>query len=309
MTSRITIPQTDLNVFPLCLGGNVFGWSANKEQSFEVLDAFVAAGGNFIDTADVYSEWVPGNSGGESETILGEWMAARGNRASLVIATKVSMLSTRSGLSASNILAACDDSLRRLQTDYIDLYYAHKDDPSVPLEETLGAFDQLIKAGKVRYIGASQHSGARLTEALAVSEANGYAKYSVLQNEYNLMERSAFEADSAGVLKANGMQALPFFSLARGFLSGKYQPGVEIDSVRAGGVEGYKTERGWVIVAAISKIAEDRKVSPSAVSLAWLRVQSTVAAPIASARTLEQVAEIMQVLELSPEEFALLSSL
>ncbi len=309
MTSRITIPQTDLNVFPLCLGGNVFGWSANKEQSFEVLDAFVAAGGNFIDTADVYSEWVPGNSGGESETILGEWMAARGNRASLVIATKVSMLSTRPGLSASNILAACDDSLRRLQTDYIDLYYAHKDDPSVPLEETLGAFDQLIKAGKVRFIGASQHSGARLTEALAVSEANCYAKYSVLQNEYNLMERSAFEADSAGVLKANGMQALPFFSLARGFLSGKYQPGVEIDSVRAGGVEGYKTERGWAIVAAISKIAEDRKVSPSAVSLAWLRAQSTVAAPIASARTLEQVAEIMQVLELSPEEFALLSSL
>ncbi len=309
MTSRITIPQTDLNVFPLCLGGNVFGWSANKEQSFEVLDAFVAAGGNFIDTADVYSEWVPGNSGGESETILGEWMAARGNRASLVIATKVSMLSTRPGLSASNILAACDDSLRRLQTDYIDLYYAHKDDPSVPLEETLGAFDQLIKAGKVRYIGASQHSGARLTEALAVSEANGYAKYSVLQNEYNLMERSAFEADSAGVLKANGMQALPFFSLARGFLSGKYQPGVEIDSVRAGGVEGYKTERGWAIVAAISKIAEDRKVSPSAVSLAWLRAQSTVAAPIASARNLKQVAEIMQVLELSPEEFALLSSL
>jgi aryl-alcohol dehydrogenase-like predicted oxidoreductase len=309
MTPRITIPQTDLNVFPLCLGGNVFGWSANKEQSFEVLDAFVAAGGNFIDTADVYSEWVPGNSGGESETILGEWMAARGNRASLVIATKVSMLSTRQGLSASNILAACDDSLRRLQTDYIDLYYAHKDDPSVPLEETLGAFDQLIKAGKVRFIGASQHSGARLTEALAVSEANGYAKYSVLQNEYNLMERSAFEADSAGVLKANGMQALPFFSLARGFLSGKYQPGVEIDSVRAGGVEGYKTERGWAIVAAISKIAEDRKVSPSAVSLAWLRAQSTVAAPIASARTLEQVAEIMQVVELGSEELARLSSL
>lgn len=309
MTSRITIPQTDLNVFPLCLGGNVFGWSANKEQSFEVLDAFVAAGGNFIDTADVYSEWVPGNSGGESETILGEWMAARGNRASLVIATKVSMLSTRPGLSASNILAACDDSLRRLQTDYIDLYYAHKDDPSVPLEETLGAFDQLIKAGKVRYIGASQHSGARLTEALALSKANGYAKYSVLQNEYNLMERTAFEADSAGVLIANGMQALPFFALARGFLSGKYQPGVEIDSVRAGGVEGYKTERGWAIVAAITKIASERKVSPAAVSLAWLRAQSTVAAPIASARTLDQLAEIMQVVELSPQELALLSSL
>lgn len=309
MTSRITIPQTDLNVFPLCLGGNVFGWSANKEQSFEVLDAFVAAGGNFIDTADVYSEWVPGNFGGESETILGEWMAARGNRASLVIATKVSMLSTRPGLSASNILAACEDSLRRLQTDYIDLYYAHKDDPSVPLEETLGAFDQLIKAGKVRYIGASQHSGARLTEALAVSKANGYAKYSVLQNEYNLMERTAFEADSAGVLIANGMQALPFFALARGFLSGKYQPGVEIDSVRAGGVEGYKTEHGWAIVAAITKIASDRKVSPAAVSLAWLRAQSTVAAPIASARTLDQLAEIMQVVKLSPQELALLSSL
>ena len=309
MTPRITIPTTDLNVFPLCLGGNVFGWSANQEQSFEVLDAFVAGGGNFIDTADVYSEWVSGNSGGESETILGQWMASRGNRDQLVIATKVSMLSSRPGLSASNILAACHDSLRRLQTDHIDLYYAHKDDPSVPLEETLGAFDQLIKAGKVRFIGASQHSGARLSEALAVSEANGFAKYSVLQNEYNLMERSAFEADSAPVLHTNGMQALPFFALARGFLSGKYQPGLEIDSVRAAGVEGYKTERGWAIVAAITKIAQDHQVSPAAVSLAWLRAQPTVSAPIASARTLQQLAQIMQVVELSPRELALLSSL
>ncbi len=309
MTSRITIPQTDLTVFPLCLGGNVFGWTANQEQSFEVLDAFVAAGGNFIDTADVYSEWAPENSGGESETILGKWMAARGNRADLVIATKVSMLSTRPGLSAGNILAAVDESLARLQTDYIDLYYAHKDDPSVPLEETLGAFYQLIKAGKVRYIGASQHSGARLAEALSVSDANGFAKYSVLQNEYNLMERSQFESDSAPVLAANGMQALPFFSLARGFLSGKYQPGVEIESVRAGGVEGYKTDRGWAIVAAISQIAADHSVSPSAVSLAWLRAQPTVAAPIASARTVEQLAEFMQVVELSPAEIELLSSL
>jgi aryl-alcohol dehydrogenase-like predicted oxidoreductase len=309
MTSRITIPQTDLHVFPLCLGGNVFGWTADQEQSFEVLDAFVAKGGNFIDTADVYSEWAPGNSGGESETILGKWMAARGNRAEMIIATKVSMLSSRPGLSANNILAAVDESLSRLQTDYIDLYYAHKDDPSVPLEETLGAFDLLIKAGKVRYIGASQHSGARLAQALSVSEARGLAKYSVLQNEYNLMERSVFEADSAPALKANRMQALPFFSLARGFLSGKYQPGVDIDSVRASGVEGYKTERGWAIVAAITKIAADHAVSPSAVSLAWLRSQPSVAAPIASARTVEQLAEIMQVVELSSAELELLGSL
>lgn len=309
MTPRITIPQTDLSVYPLCLGGNVFGWSADQQQSCDVLDAFAAKGGNLIDTADVYSEWVPGNQGGESETILGNWMEARGNRDQMVIATKVSMLSTRPGLSAANIIAACDDSLRRLKTDYIDLYYAHKEDPSVPLDETLAAFDALVKAGKVRYLGASQHSGHTLTKALEVSQTNGFAKYAVLQNHYNLMERSEFETDSAPVLLANGMQAFPFFSLARGFLTGKYQPGVEVSSVRAGGVEGYKTERGWAIVEALGQIASAHNSNASAVALAWLRAQSTVAAPLASARTVEQLDQIMQLVELTPEQLGLLSSL
>lgn len=181
MSNRVRLPKTNLEVSPICLGGNVFGWSANKDESFTVLDAFVAAGGNFIDTADVYSEWVDGHVGGESETVLGEWMAARGNRSEIVIATKVAMLSTRPGLSRANILAAVEDSLRRLQTDYIDLYYAHKDDPETPLEETLGAFDELVKSGKVRSIGASNYVGARLIEASEISRKHGFAEYSVLQ--------------------------------------------------------------------------------------------------------------------------------
>ena len=308
MSARITITNTDLAVYPLCLGGNVFGWTADKSDSFQVLDAHRDLGGNFIDTADVYSEWAPGNKGGESETIIGAWMRDRGARDKTVIATKVAKLSTRPGLSRENIIAACDDSLRRLQTDHIDLYYAHEDDKNTPLEETLGAFDDLITAGKVRFIGASQHSGARLREALAVSQANGFARYAVLQNEYNLMERTEFEADSTPVLAEAGLTALPFFSLARGFLSGKYQPGVEVESVRAGGVEGYKNERGWAVVATLAAIANELDSTSSAVALAWLRAQAVVAAPIASARTVEQLREIMPILQLSPDQLARLTA-
>ncbi|MEN9737581.1 MAG: hypothetical protein RJA26_814, partial [Actinomycetota bacterium] len=205
-------------------------------------------------------------------------------------------------------IAACDDSLRRLQTDHIDLYYAHEDDKNTPLEETLGAFDDLITAGKVRFIGASQHSGARLREALAVSQTNGFARYAVLQNEYNLMERTEFETDSTPVLASAGLTALPFFSLARGFLSGKYQPGVEVESVRAGGVEGYKNERGWAVVATLADIANELDSTSSAVALAWLRAQAVVAAPIASARTVEQLREIMPILQLSPDQLARLTA-
>ena len=308
MSARITITNTDLAVYPLCLGGNVFGWTADKSDSFQVLDAHRDLGGNFIDTADVYSEWAHGNKGGESETIIGAWMRDRGARDKTVIATKVAKLSTRPGLSRENIIAACDDSLRRLQTDHIDLYYAHEDDKNTPLEETLGAFDDLITAGKVRFIGASQHSGARLREALAVSQANGFARYAVLQNEYNLMERTEFEADSTPVLAEAGLTALPFFSLARGFLSGKYQPGVEVESVRAGGVEGYKNERGWAVVATLADIANELDSTSSAVALAWLRAQAVVAAPIASARTVEQLREIMPILQLSPDQLTRLTA-
>jgi len=308
MSARITITNTDLAVYPLCLGGNVFGWTADKSDSFQVLDAHRDLGGNFIDTDDVYSEWAPGNKGGESETIIGAWMRDRGARDKTVIATKVAKLSTRPGLSRENIIAACDDSLRRLQTDHIDLYYAHEDDKNTPFEETLGAFDDLITAGKVRFIGASQHSGARLREALAVSQANGFARYAVLQNEYNLMERTEFETDSTPVLAEAGLTALPFFSLARGFLSGKYQPGVEVESVRAGGVEGYKNERGWAVVATLADIANELDSTSSAVALAWLRAQAVVAAPIASARTVEQLREIMPILQLSPDQLARLTA-
>ena len=307
MSLRVVLPNTDLSVYPLCLGGNVFGWTANREESFAVLDEHAALGGNFIDTADVYSAWVPGNQGGESETIIGAWMAARGNRAETVVATKVAKLSTRPGLSHANIIAACDDSLRRLQTDYIDLYYAHEDDQNTPLEETLGAFDELQKAGKIRFAAASNYTSDRLKQALDVSHNHRLTKYVALQNQYNLVERAEFEHDSAPFLAANGISALPFFSLAMGFLSGKYQPGVEVSSGRAGGVEKYKNDRGWAVVRTLGEIAAELNTTDSAVALAWLRANPVVSAPIASARTVEQLRQIMPVVELSADQVARLS--
>jgi aryl-alcohol dehydrogenase-like predicted oxidoreductase len=306
-TARITIPTTTLDVYPLCLGGNVFGWSADESQSHGVLDAFTAGGGNFIDTADVYSEWVEGNVGGESETIIGNWMKARGNRHELVVATKVAKLSTRPGLRPENIIAACNDSLQRLQTDHIDLYYSHHDDKDVPIAETLGAYQQLIKEGKIRYIGASQHTGARLQEALDIATKENLPKYVCLQDHYNLMERNPFESEQQEVLKRNDLSALPFYGLARGFLTGKYRLGVTVDSIRAGGITDYQTDKGYAIIDALDKISKTHNSSISAVALAWLRANPQVSTPIASARTVKQLNEIMQVVELTSEEVTTLN--
>ena len=306
--TRITLPNTNLSVYPLSLGGNVFGWSADQDQSFAVLDAHRDLGGNFIDTADVYSEWVEGNRGGESEAIIGNWMSSRGGRDQVVIATKVAKLSTRAGLSRANIIAACDDSLKRLKTDYIDLYYAHEDDQSVDLLETLSAFDELVTAGKIRYAAASNYSGARLSEALRVSAENNLTSYVALQNQYNLLERGEFETDAAPILREHGLSALPYYALASGFLTGKYQPGTEVDSVRAGGVSKYQNEQGWAVIATLGEVAAEQHSSISAVALAWLRQHDVVSTPIASARTIEQLQEIMPIVELSAEQLSKLSS-
>jgi aryl-alcohol dehydrogenase-like predicted oxidoreductase len=297
----LTIPETDLVVHPLCLGGNVFGWSADEKQSVEVLNAYASHGGNFIDTADVYSEWKEGNKGGESETIIGTWLKSQ-DRSKFVIATKVAKLSTRPGLRPENIIAACNDSLKRLQTDYIDIYYSHNDDPEVPMAETLGAYAQLISEGKVRYIAASQHTGVRLQEALNISKEQGLPSYIALQDHYNLMERKPFESEQQEVLATNGLSALPFFSLARGFLSGQYRKGVVVDSVRADGVKEYQDDKGWAVVAALDEIARAHNSSVSAIALAWLRANPQVSTPIASARTVEQLIEIIEVIHLSEFE-------
>jgi len=303
----LTIPETDLVVHELCLGGNVFGWTADEAQSHEVLNAYRAYGGNFIDTADVYSEWKDGNKGGESETIMGNWLKGQ-DRSKFVIATKVAKLSTRPGLRPENIIAACNDSLKRLQTDYIDIYYSHHDDAEVPMAETLGAYSQLMSEGKIRYIAASQHTGPRLQEALDISARENLPAYLALQDQYNLMERNPFEASQADVLAKNGLSALPFFSLAKGFLSGKYRPGHSVDSVRAEGVKEYETDKGWATIAALDEIAQAHNCSISAISLAWLRAHPQVTTPIASARTVEQLKEIIEIVVLTDEEVAKLNS-
>jgi len=302
--------NTELDVFGLCLGGNVFGWSADEGASFEVLDAYAAAGGNFVDTADTYSAWVAGHVGGESEAVLGRWMKARGNRDAIVLATKVAKKPDRRGLSAANIRTAAEESLARLGTDYIDLYYAHEDDPNVPIEETLGAFDALVREGKVRYIAASNFSAPRLAESLAVSEREGLARYVALQNHYNLVERTDYESTLAPLLEREGLAGLPYFGLARGFLAGKYRPGAEVDSVRAGGVTAYRNERGYKVIEALDQIAAAHGATVAAVSLAWLAAQPTIAAPIASARTVQQLAELLPFTELrlSADELAALDA-
>jgi len=304
----ITIPETDLVVHELCLGTNVFGWSADERQSHAVLDAYRAHGGNFLDTADVYSSWIEGNVGGESETIIGNWMKKNGNRNEIVIATKVAKHPSRPGLSPANIIAACDDSLQRLQTDHIDIYYAHHDDKEVPLEETLGAFAQLIAEGKVRYIAASQYTGVRLQQALDISAKHNLPSYIALQDQYNLVAREPFESEQQPVLAANGISAIPFYGLARGFLSGKYRDGKVVESVRAEGVKEFATPKGYRILSAMDEIAAAHKSSLSAVSLAWLRSNPHLSTPIASARTIEQLEEIVQIIELTPDEVAALNA-
>ena len=306
-TSRIPIPKTELSVYPLCLGGNVFGWSADEAQSHDVLDAYTSHGGNFIDTADVYSEWKDGNNGGDSEAIIGSWLKKRGNRSEVVIATKVAKLSTRPGLSAANIKAAVDESLKRLQSEYIDIYYAHEDDQNTPLEETLGAFDEIVKSGKVRYIAASNYNSARLKEAIEISKANNFVQYIAIQNHYNLLERKEYESDMAPALKELGLSGIPFFALARGFLSGKYRKGATVESVRAGGVANYLNDAGYALLEKLDVLAKSHNASVSAIAIAWLRAQPTISAPIASARTVAQLNEIVPIVNLTNEELASLT--
>ncbi len=294
------LAHTDLDIFPLCLGGNVFGWSLEEEASFAVLDAYAQAGGNFIDTADTYGRRGPSGAG-SSEQIIGRWMAARGNREQLVIATKVGMSADLSGLSEATIRTGIAGSLERLGIDTVDLYYAHRDDPHTPLEETLGAFQALIDEGRIRYAGASNYSAERLEQALSLGERAGLARYVALQPHYNLMERAQYEGELAAVCERNGLACIPYFGLARGFLSGKYRrDGEQVDSPRAEGVrQSYFNERGFAVLGALDEIAAAHRTSVAAVALAWLLAQPTVLAPIASATSPQQLAELLPATELS----------
>jgi aryl-alcohol dehydrogenase-like predicted oxidoreductase len=295
----VTLPNTDLAIAPLCLGGNVFGWTADADQSFDVLDAFVAAGGNFIDTADAYSAWKPGNVGGESEQIIGDWLTRRGRRDDVVIGTKVGKLKGHDGLTARNIRTQCEASLRRLQTDYIDIYYAHADDPTTPLEETMAAFDALVSEGKVRYVAASNYSAPRLLESLRVSRDNNLAPFIALQPYYNLLVRTEFETELLPVCQQYNLATFPYYSLERGFLTGKYRKGEASTSVRSErGALTYANDRGWQALAALDEIAAAHRTTVAAVALAWLAAQPTVAAPIASARTPEQLNHLLMMFEL-----------
>ena len=305
------IGSSDLDVFPLNLGGNTFGWTSGREESHAVLDAFVAGGGNFLDTADGYSSWVPGNSGGESETIIGEWMTARGNRDGIVVATKVSQHPEFTGLAATNVAAAADASLRRLGTDRIDLYYAHFDDASVPLDETVGAFNELVLAGKVRYVGLSNYSAQRVSEWIAVARREGYALPVALQPHYNLVHREPFESELLPVVLANGLGVMPYFSLASGFLTGKYRSADDqSQSPRGAGVGGNLTPHGLAVIDALDVIAQERGISIATTALAWLRAKPGIVAPVASARTPGQLGDLLAAasVSLSAEEVASLDA-
>ncbi|MFE4628442.1 aldo/keto reductase [Streptomyces mirabilis] len=300
MTSLRKLGSSDLEVFPLSLGGNVFGWTADEAQSFAVLDAYTAGGGNFVDTADGYSAWIASHTGGESETIIGKWFAARGNRSDVVLATKVSTHPEYKGLSPANIKAAADASLRRLGTDYIDLYYTHFDDTSVPVEEIIGALDELVRAGKVREIAASNISAERLAESVEFSDREGLARYVALQPHYNLVSRDTYEGPLQEVASRTGLAAVPYFALASGFLTGKYRPGTTVDSARAEGASKHlDTERGIRVLAALDEVAGAHDAEVATVALAWLAARPTVAAPIASARTVEQLPTLLAVADLT----------
>lgn len=303
--------SSDLDVFPLNLGGNVFGWTADEPTSHAVLDAFVERGGNFVDTADGYSAWVPGHEGGESESVIGSWLRRRGRRDDVVIATKVSQHPARRGLGHDNVLAATDDALRRLGTDHVDLLYAHFDDPDTPLEETLRAFDELVRSGKVRYVAGSNYSAERVAEVLAIQDREGYARWVALQPKYNLVERG-FESDGQReIAEREGLGVLPYAALASGFLTGKYRdadgPG---DSPRAGAASRYLDDRGRRVLAALDEVAAAHDVPPTAVAVAWLASRPTVTAPIASARTVDQLDVLFRGarLELAPDELAALDA-
>ena len=294
-----TIGTSDLNVFPLALGANTFGWTSDEAQSQAVLDAFVAGGGALIDTADAYSAWVPGNTGGESESIIGGWMTSRGNRDAIVVATKVSQHPEFRGLASSNIVAAAEASLGRLGTDHIDLYYAHYDDENTPLEETVAAFDGLVTSGKVRYVGISNYSAERVSEWVGIARRNGFAAPIALQPHYNLVHRSAFERELAPVAERNNLGVLPYFGLAAGFLTGKYRTKDDLSkSQRGQGASAYLNDEGLGVVSALGRVADARGVSIATVALAWLLSRPTVVAPIASARTVEQLPDLLAAAEL-----------
>jgi aryl-alcohol dehydrogenase-like predicted oxidoreductase len=306
--------KTGLQVAPLAFGGNVFGWTVDQDRSFALLDAFVEGGGNLIDTADVYSKWKPGNQGGESETIIGNWLAARGGRDRVVIATKAGMDlgPERGGLSRRWILQAVEDSLKRLRTDHIDLYQSHRDDAATPLDETLEAHAALVRQGKVRAIGASNYTAPRLQEALAVSDGKGLPRYATLQPQYNLYDREGFEGALQELCVQEGIGVIPYYSLASGFLTGKYRSEADLgQSPRGAGIGGkYLNPRGLRVLAALDKVAEKHGVKQGQVALAWLAAQPAIAAPIASATTLPQLAELLTAaaLKLDAEDMTALDA-
>lgn len=298
---RRQLGKTGLDVSVLCFGCNVFGWTVNQDMAFNLLDAFTQHGGNFIDTADTYSNWAPGNVGGESETIIGNWIKRRGNRDKIIIATKVGwrMSDTKKGLSKAYILREVEDSLIRLQTDYIDLYQAHKDDPSVPLEETLEAFSILIKQGKVKAIGASNYTAERLRDALYVSEQHHQPLFATLQPLYNLYDRSDFETHLLPVCENEKLAVIPYYSLATGFLTGKYRTEDDLaKGSRGDKVRQYMTPKGMRILQALDIVATRYESTPARVALAWLMSRPTVVAPIASATDLQQLHDLIEATEL-----------
>lgn len=302
---HVRLGRSDLMVSKLCFGGNVFGWTADEAVSHRLLDGFVSAGLNFIDTADVYSHWAPGNKGGESETIIGSWLKARGKRDQVVIATKVGspMAPDKKGLSKTYIRQAVEDSLRRLQTDYIDLYQSHRDDLSLPVEEALGAYQDLIKAGKVRVIGASNFTVERLEAAVTAHQRDGLPRYECLQPEYNLCERAEFETALAGFCARYEIGVIPYFSLAGGFLTGKYRSEADLTkSPRGEDVAKYLNDRGHRILAALDAVAADVKATPTRVALAWLMARKPVTAPIASATSPTQLQELVAATQLQLDQ-------
>lgn len=290
----VRIGASELEIFPLGLGGNTFGNTTDERASMEVLDAFVAAGGNFIDTADSYSHWKPGNRGGESETILGEWMRRRGNRPQVVMATKVGGMPGLKGLAPATIARAADDSLRRLGTDYIDLYYAHHDDPAVPVAEIASAFDALVRAGKVRHVAISNLAPERIDEWMRLSRENGLAVPVALQPQYSLVSRQKYESTFAPLAQKHGLAVFPYFALASGFLTGKYRTPADLEGAARGkSVAPYLNADGLRVVAALRSIAEARGAAIATVALAWVLAKPTITAPLASATRLPQLAELM----------------
>lgn len=300
--TRRRLGRTDIDVFPLNLGGNVFGWTADRDATFAVLDAYREAGGNFIDTADVYSKWVPGHAGGESEKLIGAWLKSRGVRDEIVIATKVGMGGpvVGAGLKADQIVRGCDASLERLGVERIDLFYAHKDDPETPLQETLGAFDGLVRAGKVKALGASNYSAARLSEALQVSANAGFAAYAVIQPEYNLVVRDGLEGALASLSVERGLAVCPYYALASGFLTGKHRPGLAPTGARGTRVQRYLDDpRATARLETLLSVARAHGATPAQVAIAWQLHKPFVTAPIASATSPTQMKELVGAVRLS----------